>query len=87
MKGELRLTSNGARHSVHLDGVDIGGALTGLTVRIDAGDGPLAVLDVRASELSADLGDAHLHLPDATRDLLIRFGWTPPQDAIEGGDT
>ena len=87
MGSELRLTSNGTRHNVHLDGVDISSALTGLTVRINAGDPPHAVLDVVAFSLSSDLGDAHLQLPEATRDLLVSFGWTPPQDATDGGDT
>lgn len=63
---------------VELDGVDVSRALLGLTLRLRAGDMPTAVLDVIAEEIPTELAEVRACLPEATKDLLIRLGWTPP---------
>jgi len=85
MRGELRLTSNGVLHGVHLDGVDISSSLRSVALRLDPSGLPAVVLDVMVHDMSADLGRAQLCIPDETRDLLLRFGWTPPQDDVQQG--
>ena len=58
---------------VELDGHDVSNALRGLTLEINAGDMPTATLRVVAEEVRA-------YLPDATKELLVRLGWTPPTE-------
>jgi phage protein D len=70
---------------VHLDDQDISAALHGLTLRLDSGDVPRATLDVIALDISTYSDDAQVHLPPATRDLLVRLGWTPPAEEVTDG--
>ncbi|MGW5616269.1 hypothetical protein [Streptomyces sp. NPDC003877] len=65
---------------VELDGVDVSRALLGLTLYVRAGDLPTAVLDVIAEEIPAELDEVRAYLPEATKDLLVRLGWTPPAE-------
>lgn len=65
---------------VELDGVDISRSLIGLSLNIRAGDMPSVVLDVIAEEVPTELAEVHAYLPDATRELLVRLGWTPPAE-------
>ncbi|MGW4670086.1 hypothetical protein [Streptomyces sp. NPDC004324] len=65
---------------VELDGVDISPSLIGLTLTIHAGDMPSAVLNVIAEEIPTELDEVRAYLPDATKDLLVRLGWTPPAE-------
>jgi hypothetical protein len=67
-------------HVVEVDGVDISRALLGLTLYVRAGDMPTAVLDVVAEEIPTELDDVRAYLPEATKDLLVRLGWTPPAE-------
>lgn len=65
---------------VELDGVDISRSLIGLSLNIRAGEMPAAVLDVIAEELPTQLDEVRAYLPDATKELLVRLGWTPPAE-------
>lgn len=65
---------------VKLDGEDISSAVRGLFVRIDVDDRPTAVLDVVLHELSQDLENPLVRVPEATHLLLVSLGWTPPSD-------
>lgn len=65
---------------VELDGVDISRALYGLSLTIRAGDMPSAVLDVVVEEIPTELDEVRAYLPDATKELLVRLGWTPPAE-------
>lgn len=81
MRGNLHITSSSIGDTaVQLNGLDIGGSLTGLTLRLNAGDVPTAVLDLSIVGLSAEAADARLYIADETRELLLRFGWTAPPD-------
>jgi len=66
--------------AVELDGVDISRALIGLSLTVRAGDMPSVVLDVIAEEVPTQLDEVRAYLPDATKDLLVRLGWTPPTE-------
>jgi hypothetical protein len=63
---------------VEVDGVDISRALIGLSLNIRAGDMPSVVLDVIVEEVPTQLDEVRAYLPDATKELLVRLGWTPP---------
>lgn len=65
---------------IELDGVDISRSLIGLSLTIRAGDMPSAVLDVVAEEIPTELDGVRAYLPDATKELLVRLGWTPPAE-------
>jgi phage protein D len=80
--GKLRLGGTGlpGGTQVELDGVDIAGAVTGVSLRIALTDRPTAVLDVVLHELDTELERPRVTVPDKTRDLLVRLGWTPPAE-------
>lgn len=67
-------------HVVELDGVDVSRALLGLTLTVRAGDMPSVALDVIAEEIPTELAEVRVYLPDATKELLVRLGWTPPAE-------
>ncbi|MFJ9037470.1 hypothetical protein ACIRF8_12885 [Streptomyces sp. NPDC102406] len=78
----LRISTPAGRggHLVELDGVDVSRALYGLTLTVAAGGPPTAVLNVVAKEIPTELDGVRAHLPDATRELLVQLGWTPPAE-------
>lgn len=65
---------------VEFDGVDISRALIGLSLNIKGGEMPTVTLDVIAEELPTQLDEIRAYLPDATKELLVRLGWTPPAE-------
>lgn len=65
---------------VELDGVDVSRALLGLTLYLRGGEMPTAFLDVVAEEIPTELDEVRAYLPEATKDLLVRLGWTPPAE-------
>lgn len=76
----ISIPTNRLGHAVELDGVDISRSLIGMTLTIRAGDVPSAVLDVIAEEVPSQLDEVRAYLPDATKELLVRLGWTPPAE-------
>lgn len=68
---------------VELNGVDISRALLGLTLYVRAGEMPTAFLDVIAEEIPTELDEVRAYLPEATRDLLVQLGWTPPAEEAQ----
>lgn len=68
----------GARYRVCIDDVPV--YPTGL--RLDMGDHrrvPTAVFEIALYQVEpVSLDDPLVLIPDATRDLLVRLGWTPP---------
>lgn len=65
---------------VEVDGYDVSRALLGMTLEINAGDMPTATLRVVAEEIPTELDEMRAYLPDATKALLVRLGWTPPAE-------
>ncbi|CAM5622444.1 hypothetical protein [Streptomyces aurantiogriseus] len=79
---KLRLGGTGlpGGTQVELDGVDIASAVTGVSLRIGLTDRPTAVVDVVLHELDTELEHPLVAVPEKTRDLLVRLGWTPPAE-------
>lgn len=77
--GALRITSDGLGGRVHLDGRDISNALVAVNLKVGTGELPLAVLDLMIHDLTSEV-EATFEVPDATRALLVRLGWTPPTE-------
>ncbi|MFF4834096.1 hypothetical protein [Streptomyces sp. NPDC001315] len=65
---------------VELDGHDIARSLIGLDLRVDSEPMARVTLDILAEELPGEIGQVHAYLPDATKELLVRLGWTPPAE-------
>lgn len=79
--GALRISGTGmpGGTTVELDGRDVSRYLRGAIVRLDAGHLPTVTLDVVVHDLSAETAETHVVIPDETRELLTRLGWTPPE--------
>ena len=71
---------SGLGHRVELDGIDIANSILGLTVTITAGEMPAATLNLVLDEIPTDTDEVRVRLPQETRDLLVRLGWTPPAE-------
>jgi hypothetical protein len=65
---------------VELDGTDITKLTTGVTVSYAVGQIPSVELDVLVFEATSDAGLAEIRIPEDTRALLMKFGWSPPTD-------
>lgn len=67
-------------YRVLLDGEDIAPAVRAVTVEATGRDElPRVALDLAIVELgTVSLPEASVYIPDATRDLLVKLGWTPP---------
>lgn len=64
---------------VELDGHEISHALTGLRLNLDTSPIGEVRLDVIAEEVQTHT-DVIVLLPEATKELLVRLGWTPPAE-------
>lgn len=82
---KLRITNKGgvaSRTRVELNGVDISEHCQGVRFGAQVKDVCQATLDLLVGEVEID-GDVLLRMPDeATRDLLIKHGWTPPPGEV-----
>jgi hypothetical protein len=87
--GTLRIGGTGlpGGTTIELDGRDIAGVVTGLSLRIGLDDRPTATLDVVLYDMSTEVENPRVVVPEKTWDLLVRLGWTPPaeeaQDAVD----
>lgn len=72
--------ANGSSQQVVLNGQDIAKHCTGVDIFIDP-NGATASLSLSLFEVVVD-GAVTLHLSEATRTLLVDFGWTPPTDVV-----
>lgn len=83
-KLELRSNQDGS-WSVRLDGQEISDAILAISIDAAYGDHAARVrLDLPIVEGTFLSEDASVHIPPATADLLVRLGWTPPN---QGGAT
>lgn len=77
----LRIDAQGAtavNTIVELDGHNVSSALRGLDLYMRVGEITEARLDPVIIDLTEVETEVRVVLPDATRDLLLRMGWTPP---------
>ncbi len=81
----VRLVSEGgALARLFLDDEDISRSVSAVDIHASARDGIGVNLHLVAAPLAVDLTDVEVWLPEETRNLLIRMGWTPPEE--EGTD-
>lgn len=80
---QLRVRADGptARSAtVELDGVPIGGMLTGLAIHLDVEHVQVAVLHIHPRLLDIEAA-VRVELSEETAQLLEQLGWTRPTDA------
>lgn len=77
----LHLDGIGRASRVQVAGVDISNAVRSLDLSAGAGYIPRLTLDLGVVDGVEFAGEARVSITSATRDLLIRGGWTPPPDA------
>jgi hypothetical protein len=80
--GRLRLAGTGLPGGtrIELDSKDITCSVAALSVHVGVDHLPTAVLDVILHELDTELENPRVIVPEKTRDLLVRLGWTPPAE-------
>lgn len=76
----LRIAGPGHASRVHLDGEDISNALVGVKVNLAPGSMPMATLEMALWEVPTELDQVGIQIPEETRALLVRLGWTPPAE-------
>lgn len=77
---KARIATTAATTRIELDGKDIGNATTGATLRLEPGVIPRLELDLAILEAADFTGEVRVHIPAATREVLIDLGWTPPEE-------
>jgi len=78
----LRITGGPhASASIEINGTDVSRAVRGLTLTMKVGRLPTVVLEVPVLQgLSAEAGEVDVRIPDETRELLLKLGWTAPEE-------
>lgn len=81
----VEITSKGGTDgTVHLDGHDISRAVRGVIVDVHVESGrPQVTLELGVYEIERlDLEEAEVRITTATRDALVKLGWTPPNRLV-----
>lgn len=72
--------ADGLGHHVELDGQDIANSVLGLSLDLKGGYETTATLHLVLDEAPTETDQVSVRLPDATHELLVRLGWTPPAE-------
>jgi hypothetical protein len=77
----VRLGSDGFRHSLIVDGVDLSHGVRSAELTLASGELPTLVLDpVIVSLDGAELEQARVVVTDHAAAALVALGWTPPEE-------
>lgn len=87
--GSLRISGTGlpGGTKVELDGENLSDVLTGLSLQIGLDSLPTATLDVVLHDLSTEVDNPTVVVPEKTHALLVQLGWTPPVGEEQGGES
>lgn len=77
--GTVRISSDGVVGQLHLDGQDISRVLDAVDLKLRPGCLPEVTLGVLVHDLTTEV-EAKVVIPQETRALLVRLGWTPPAE-------
>lgn len=81
MSHTFRFEGKGATGgTVVLDGEDVSDGIQGLTLEARVGEVTRVTLDIPVVVTSEVEDNVEVFMPDATRALLIKLGWTPPEE-------
>jgi hypothetical protein len=75
----VRLSSDGMRHTLIVDGIDLSRGVRSARLTLATGELPTLVVDPIIFNLDgADLGSARVLVSDQAAAALVALGWTPP---------
>jgi hypothetical protein len=78
---QLRITGGPVVAKIELDGTDISNAVRGLNLAMSVDSVPRVELDVLVLDASShEVEGVAAYIPDATRELLLKLGWTAPPE-------
>lgn len=68
-------------HRIEVDGQDISSGVRAATLWLHPGELPELDLELHVVEVQRiDSAEAKVVVPDATREALVKLGWTPPPE-------
>ncbi|MEU5496164.1 hypothetical protein [Streptomyces griseofuscus] len=77
----VRLSSDGYRHTLIVDGVDLSHGVRSAQLTLASGELPTLAIDPIIFRLDeVDLQAAQAVIPEHTAQRLIALGWTPPSE-------
>jgi len=78
----VQISSDGVRHTLVVDGVDLSRGVKSAQLRLAAGELPTLIVDPIIFRLDeVDLEAARVVVPDEVAARLVALGWTPPEEA------
>ncbi|PYC83440.1 hypothetical protein C7C46_08895 [Streptomyces tateyamensis] len=79
MKHSLSISSDGARHTVHIDGTNWSGALRSVSLDLAPNSLPRVVIEPFITEVRhINVEHAEVVMSPTAARLLASLGWTPP---------
>lgn len=81
----VNTTGVGFKTKVYVDDVDISECFSSAVIRMGLKDSVQVLFEAVASQVDID-GMQHIEMPEHTRELLTKFGWTPPADGDTHGE-
>jgi len=78
----VQLGSDGTRHTLIVDGIDLSHGVRAATLKLASGELPTLTIDPIIFELDeADVQHARVLVTDHAAKALTALGWTPPEEA------
>ena len=78
----VRLGSNGGRHTLIVDGIDLSRGVRAATLELASGELPTLTIDPIIFELDeTEVQGARVLVTDHAAKALTALGWTPPEEA------
>lgn len=74
----VEIATDGGRGTVVVDGVDMSGVVSRVTVQASVEQLPVITLELPAVAASLTFDQAVVVVHEQTHDALVALGWTPP---------
>lgn len=81
---KLSISGGPDAYQIRLDDIDIANGIRGMTLQMGRDHLPIATLDLAVWSIEDAELAAVPRIPDATRELLVTLGWTPPAEPALG---
>ncbi|PXY33583.1 hypothetical protein BAY59_10910 [Prauserella coralliicola] len=76
----VQIYTDGVGGRIELNGINVSQACRSAELRFEQGHRPRLELELAYIQPVDFSGEVRVILPDATRELLERLGWTPPEN-------
>lgn len=74
-----RIALHGDKGEIEVGGASIAGAITGFTLKGEAGQPPILTAEIALFEAETEADGVIVVVPQVTHDALVALGWTPPK--------